>query len=168
MVVGRTTPTYTWGMLVEEWEGYDVKDQEEGFAKKCWRDLDDCWTMPVRRLAFICHWGCSGGTTFLSTFFPDWGNVAHPVFRRNSIWNLSLFFCPGPLLTTNYYVIWFDYQCHNIVPHPFDKAGWSAGNRWIFQILITLLKFSGSTGSWKLSVDSAQSGVGPARVETRL
>ena len=46
MVVGRTTPTYTWGMLVEEWEGYDVRDQEEGFAKKCWRDLDDCWTMP--------------------------------------------------------------------------------------------------------------------------
>ena len=31
---------------------------------------------------------------------------------------------PSPLLSTNYYVIWFDYQCHNIVPHPFDKAGW--------------------------------------------
>ena len=59
--------------------------------------LDDSSMMPtgVRRLAFICFWGCDqGGTSVIAVhrtcshyypFFPDWGNAAYPVFDLNSI-----------------------------------------------------------------------------------
>ena len=62
MVVGRTIPTYTWGMptvRMKEWELRDTRlgIRRRDLQKKCWRDPDDSWTMPsgVRRLAFICH-----------------------------------------------------------------------------------------------------------------